>query len=386
MDKTPPLAGIRVVELGHSVAAPYAGLVLAELGADVIKVERPGHGDDARGWGPPFVDGSGTMFGAFNRHKKSVEIDLKTEAGRAQIRELARGADVFIQNLRPGQAESIGLGAAALCAENPRLIYASVTAYGEEGPLAAKPGYDPLMQAFGGIMSVTGEEGRPSVRVGTSVVDMGSGMWVVTGVLAGLLRRTQTGRGGEVGASLYETALGWMVFHTPSYVASGKLPRKQGSGIAMVVPYQAFDAADGEIVIAAGNDNLFRRLAGALGHPEWAEDPRFANNAARVENRETLCPAIAALIRLENSETWFERLDAVGVPCAPVQTIDRVLSHPQTAALDILRRDPRSGATYMGLPLRFDGARPDREGRVPRLGEDNPLLDKSAKSTSNAAE
>ena len=369
-----PLAGLTVVELGHSVAAPYAGLVLAELGAEIVKVERPGAGDDARGWGPPFVDGSGTMFGAFNRHKRSVEIDLKTAEGIDQVRALARNADVLIQNLRPGQAEKMGLGPDRLCADNPRLIYASITAYGEEGPLADRPGYDPLMQAFGGIMSVTGEEGRPSIRVGTSVVDMGAGSWVVIGVLAALFRRAQTGQGGVVGTSLYETALGWMLYHLPGFVASGRLPRKNGSGIAMVVPYQVFDTADGEVVIAAGNDNLFRKLAAVLGHPEWADDPRFTTNAGRVENRETLVPAIAALVRLEASDTWFDRLEAAGVPCAPVQTLDRVLSHPQTAALDIVRQDPRTDATYFGLPLRLDGARPGRNDPVPRLGEDNTLL------------
>lgn len=370
-----PLEGTRVIELGHSVAAPYAGLVLAELGAEIVKVERPGAGDDARGWGPPFVDGSGTMFGAFNRHKMSVEIDLKSKDGIEQVRNLARNADVLIQNLRPGQAEKMGLGAGKLCADNPRLIYASITAYGEEGPLADRPGYDPLMQAFGGIMSVTGEEGRPSIRVGTSVVDMGAGSWIVIGVLAALVRRAQTGKGGVIGTSLYETALGWMLYHVPGFVASGRLPRKNGSGIAMVVPYQVFDTADGEVVIAAGNDNLFRKLSQVLGHPEWADDPRFATNAKRVENRETLVPAIAALIRMEPADAWFDRLEAAGVPCAPVQTLDRVLSHPQTAALDIVRKDPRTESTYFGLPLRLDGARPSRNARVPRLGEDNALLE-----------
>ena len=370
-----PLKGITVVELGHSVAAPYTGLVFAELGADVIKIEKPGGGDDARGWGPPFADGAGTMFNALNRHKRSVTIDLKAADGAAQVRRLTDTADIFVQNLRPGQAEDYGLGPDQLCASNPRLIYASVTAYGDEGPLADRPGYDPLMQAFGGIMSVTGEEGRPSVRVGTSIVDMATGMWVVVGALAALNTRTQTGRGSVIGTSLYETALGWMAYHAPSYAVSKELPKKHGSGIFTVAPYQAFNASDGEIIVAAGNDNLFRKLAAVLGNPEWADDPRYKTNRDRVTNRTVLCDAIAKIMASETTTSWMEKLEAAGVPCAPVQTMDRVMTHPQTLALDILRPGG-SGATYFGLPLRFDGKRPGRNDPPPQLGADNALLKK----------
>ena len=370
-----PLKGITVVELGHSVAAPYTGLVFAELGADVIKIEKPGGGDDARGWGPPFADGAGTMFNALNRHKRSVTIDLKAADGAAQVRRLTDTADIFVQNLRPGQAEDYGLGPDQLCASNPRLIYASVTAYGDEGPLADRPGYDPLMQAFGGIMSVTGEEGRPSVRVGTSIVDMATGMWVVVGALAALNTRSQTGRGSVIGTSLYETALGWMTYHAPSYAVSKELPKKHGSGIFTVAPYQAFNASDGEIIVAAGNDNLFRKLAAVLGHPEWADDPRYKTNRDRVTNRTVLCDAIAKIMVGATTTAWMEKLEAAGVPCAPVQTMDRVMTHPQTLALDILRPGG-SGATYFGLPLRFDGKRPNRNDPPPQLGADNALLKK----------
>jgi len=301
-----PLDGFRVIEIGHSVAAPYAALILAELGAEVIKIERPGKGDDARAWGPPFHDDMATMFHALNRGKKSVEVDLKSTEGIATIKALARDADAVIQNLRPGLADKLGIGGEALTAENERLVYASIHAFGTKGPLADRPGYDPLMQAFGGVMSVTGEEGRPSVRVGTSIIDMGTGMWTAMGVVAALLKREQSGRGGIVDASLFETALGWMVYHLPAYTRSRELPAKAGSGTTMIVPYQAFETADGELVIAAGNDNLFRKLSTVLGRPEWAEDPRYATNPKRVERKAELCTAIEAITRTQQTSVWME--------------------------------------------------------------------------------
>ena len=367
-----PLTGITVIELGHSVAAPYAGLTLASLGADVIKIERPGKGDDARAWGPPFADGSSTMFNCLNRHKKSVEIDLKTPEGIAKVRDLADSADVFLQNLRPGQAETMGLGADVLRASNPRLIYASISAFGDSGPLKDRPGYDPLMQAFAGLMSVTGEEGRPSIRSGTSMVDMGSGLWVVIGVLAALHTRNQTGEGSIVDTSLYETGLGWMLYHAPAYAISNKLPRKLGSGTFAIAPYEAFKTSDGEIVIAAGNDNLFRKLSEVLGKPEWKEDARYTTNADRVINREGLSAAIADIIATDTAATWAQKLENQNIPCAPVQTIDQVLAHPQTQALNILDADP-NGSTYIDIPVRINGTRPRGKGKPPKLGEHNAL-------------
>jgi crotonobetainyl-CoA:carnitine CoA-transferase CaiB-like acyl-CoA transferase len=366
-----PLAGLRVVELGHSVAAPYAGLVLAELGAEVIKIEKPGKGDDARGWGPPFLDGAAAVFHALNRNKRSVVADLRDPKDLAALKALIAGADVVIQNLRPGQAEALGLGPKAMIAANPRLIYASIGAFGAAGPLRDQPGYDPLMQAMGGIMSVTGEPGdRPPVRVGTSIIDMGAGGWVVTGVLAALIRRAATGRGGEVATSLYETSLAWMLYHIASHAADGKEPGRHGSGAATIVPYQAFETADGYLVVGAGNDNLFRRLAPVVGLPELAEDPRYATNAARVENRATLIETLSAVFRTRTRAAWIEALRAAGVPCAPVQEVSELHAHPQTRALGILRgeNDPRQLRT-VGLPLLFDGVRPARDAPAPAHGE-----------------
>jgi len=364
-----------VIELGHSVAAPYAGLVLAELGAEVVKVERPGKGDDARGWGPPFHDDAATIFHSLNRNKRSIVVDLQNDAERARLKRLiVDDADVLIQNLRPAQADKLGLDAASLLAANPRLIYATIGAFGRAGPLAARPGYDPLMQAFGGLMSVTGEEGRPPVRVGTSIIDMGAGMWVVVGVLAALLRRAQTGRGGEVDTSLFETALGWMLYHVTSHSLTGALPRPQGSGSAFLAPYGAYKTQDGDVVIAAGNDSLFRKTVAALGCPELADDPRFVTNADRVRNKDVLDALITGIVSRQISQHWVDRLEEAGVPCAPSQTVAQVVAHPQTVALDILRRSGDGALGFVGLPLSFDGLRPDRNEAVPALGQDTETV------------
>ena len=377
-----PLDGILVVELGHSVAAPYAALVLAELGADVVKVEKPGHGDDARRWGPPFHEGTSTVFKALNRNKRSIVADLRDAEDIAKLKALIGRADVVIQNLRPGQVDELGLGPAAMCAANPRLVYATIGAFGAAGPLKDEPGYDPLMQAFGGMMSVTGEQGRPPVRVGTSPIDMGAGMWVVTGVLSALLKRATTGRGGEVTTSLYETALGWMLYHVASEAVTGEEPGRHGSGTAMIAPYQAFPTADGDLVVAAGNDSLFRRVCEAIGLSELATDPRYASNADRVRNRGVLIETLSERLRTKTRAEWAAALGAVGVPTAPVQGMGELAAHPQTQALGILRGEGvPGGVRTIGLPLSFDGVRPGRDAPAPALGEGNPdYLGKPAKA------
>jgi crotonobetainyl-CoA:carnitine CoA-transferase CaiB-like acyl-CoA transferase len=364
-----PLAGIKVVELGSSVAAPYAGLILAELGADVVKIEKPGKGDDARGWGPPFHEGVGTIFHSLNRNKRSVVVDLGDDAERARLRQLlVTEADVLIQNMRPGQADKLGFGAEALLAENPRLVHATIAAFGQTGPLANRPGYDPLMQAFGGLMSVTGEEGRPPIRVGTSLIDMGSGMWVVIGVLSALFRRAQTGKGGVVGTSLYETALGWMMYHVTGHSATGEEPRMQGTGSPFIAPYGGFRTKNSMLIVTAGNNSLFQKLAVVLGHPEWPDDSRFHTNGDRVGNRAALEDLMNAALADRTTEAWIPLLEAAGVPCAPIQSVGQVVGHPQTLALDILRRSADGKLGFIGLPLSFEGQRPGRNEPVPELG------------------
>jgi len=369
-----PLDGIVVVELGHSVAAPFAGKILGDLGATVIKVEKR-DGDDARKWAPPYWHGVSALFQSLNRNKLSVVVELRDAAQRARLKRfILERADVVIQNLRPGTVAEYGLDAATLRREKPRLIYCGIGAFGAKGPLKEKPGYDPLMQAFGGFMSVTGEPGRPPVRAGTSIMDMGAGMWTVIAILGALQHRNASGEGTAIETSLYETALAWMTYHVANYQASGELPKPQGSGAAQIVPYRGYQTGNGMIVIAAGNDKLFALLARALGHDEWADDARFRTNPDRVHNRETLNAMIQAIIGQRSSEEWQERLEAVGVPCAPMQTVDQVVTHPQTAALAMIQPSPDGRITLMGLPFSIDGVRPAFRTAPPALGNDTEAV------------
>ena len=370
-----PLAGITVVEIGHSVAAPYAGMILADLGADVIKVENPNKGDYARGWGPPWWHGTSSAYQALNRNKRGVAVDLADPAAAARLRRLIlERADVVLQNLRAGVAERYGLGTAALLAEKPELICCNLGAFGDRGPLRDKPGYDPLMQAFGGLMSLTGEEGRPPVRVGVSMVDLAAGMWSALGIIAALFARRGDGKGGALETSLYETMLAWMTIPIAGHLASGEIRGRHGSGVAEIVPYQVFATRDGYLMIGAGNDNLFRRLCDALGEPGWAGDPRFATNGDRVVNRSVLIGMIEAAIAREDTATWMRRLDAVGVPNAPIQHTGEVVAHPQTRALEMIQPSPDGVLSLVGLPLTFDGTRPPLRRRSPTLGEHNEEL------------
>jgi crotonobetainyl-CoA:carnitine CoA-transferase CaiB-like acyl-CoA transferase len=369
-----PLAGTVVVELGHSVAAPFAGQILADLGAEVIKVEKP-EGDDARKWGPPFVDGAAATFFAFNRNKQSVTANFRDPMQRAAVVELiVSRADVVLQNLRPGQVEQLGLDAATLLGLKPALVYCNIGAFGSRGPLSAQPGYDPLMQAFGGIMSVVGEEGRPAVRVGPSIIDMGTAMWGVIGIVSALLRQRQSGRGGVVDVSLFETAASWMSISAAHFLASGEVPRKSGSGQVGIVPYRAYRTADIELVVAAGNDGLFRSLCQVLERPAWAAEPRFLTNPDRVRHADALYALIEERMRTRGSADWMARLEAAGVPCAPVQDVQQMLAHPQTAALGIVQPLPGASIAAIGLPISFDGERPQPRAAAPVLGADTARL------------
>jgi len=370
MSSTKPLAGLKVLEIGHSIAAPYAGMILGELGADVVKLENPGAGDYARGWGPPFVEGVSTVFHAMNRSKRGIAADLSDPATRAKVRRLILGEiDVVIHNLKPGALDKLGMGAEGLLAEKPSLIFCNIGAFGAKGPLAALPGYDPLMQAFGGLMSMLGEDGRPPVRVPVSIMDLATGMWTVIGILAAHAERGRTGRGGIVDTSLYETSCAWMAVPLADYIASQVLPTRAGSGVGMIVPYQAFPCSDGHLMIASGNDNLFRKLCAVIGQPALADDPRFAKNAGRVEHREDIIAILSVALAQDTRAAWQAKLEAVGVPSGAVQTLDQVVAHAQTEALGILQTSPDGTLRTIGLPLSFDGARPAYETGAPGLGE-----------------
>ncbi|MEQ9642458.1 MAG: CoA transferase [Alphaproteobacteria bacterium] len=372
MNESQPLAGITVVELCHSVAGPYGGQILADLGAEVIKVESPKGGDYARGWGPPFWDGEAAPFLSYNRNKMGVTVDFR-DAGQLQALKdlIVERADVVLQNHRPGSINQYGLDGATLLAAKPSLVYCNLGAFGTVGPKKDKPGYDPLMQACGGIMSVTGTGDGEPVRVGASVVDLGSGMWLAIGVIAALFRRATTGRGCVVDTSLYETALAWMCNHIAGYLANGEIRKPRGSGIAEIVPHQAFPTADGYVMVAAGNDGLFARLCGALGHPEWAEDERFVSNSARIANREAVIGLLGDEFRARPTAQWLDRLDAVGVPAAPLQSVDKVVADAQTEAVGIIQQAPDSDVRLVGVPLSFDGERPPHYRAPPRHGQHN---------------
>ena len=367
-----PLEGVVVVDLTQNVAGPFCTQILGDMGAEVLKVERPGRGDDARAWAPPFWGEESASFMAMNRNKKSLALDLKREGGLEVLRRLVARAEVFVQSLRAGVIEELGLGFARARALNPRVVYCSVTAYGARGPLADLPGYDPLMQAYGGLMSVNGHPGQEPARVGTSIVDMGTGMWAALGIVAALRQRDATGRAVEVTTALFETALMWVSYHAMGYLASGEVPQPQGSGTAMIAPYQAFPTADGYAMIAAGSDALFARLARALGAPALAADPRFADNPSRVRHRRELVDALSARTRALKAADLLERLRAAGVPCAPILTVDAVLAEPQTRASGVLVSAPHPRLPdyrSIGLPLLWDGTRPEVRRVPPLLGE-----------------
>jgi crotonobetainyl-CoA:carnitine CoA-transferase CaiB-like acyl-CoA transferase len=367
-----PLEGIVVVDLTQNVAGPFCTQILGDMGADVLKVERPGRGDDARAWAPPFWGRESATFMAFNRNKKSLTLDLKREGGLDVLKRLVKRADVFVQSLRAGVAGELGLDFTPASELNPRLVYCAITAFGARGPLAHLPGYDPLMQAYAGLMSVNGHPGQEPARVGTSIVDMGTGMWAALGVVAALRERDRTGRAVEVTTALFETALMWVSYHALAHFGSGEVPQPQGSGTAMIVPYQAFPTADGYAMIAAGSDALFCRLADALGASYLSADPRFADNPSRVRHREALVADIAARTRQLKTTDLLERLRAAGVPSAPILTVDRVLEEPQTAASGMLIAAPHPRVPdyrAVGLPIRWDRQRPGVRRVPPLLGE-----------------
>jgi crotonobetainyl-CoA:carnitine CoA-transferase CaiB-like acyl-CoA transferase len=363
-----PLDGIRVVEVAQNLAGPMAAEILGHLGADVIKVERP-EGDDARKWGPPFWKGVSPGFLAVNANKRGITLDLKDPKAVAWLVDFLGEADVLVQNLRPGSLEEMGLGPDVLLTRHPRLVYCSVWAFGRTGPLKWKPGYEPMVQAFSGLMMMNGDEGGPPTRIGTSILDYGTGMWTAIGALAGLVQRQQTGRGCVVDASLFETALAWMKGHFASYRASGEVPERHRTGSRRVVPFQGFETKTGPLIVAAGNDRLFAKLAQIVGHPEWAADPRFVTNAARVANRSTLLADLEGIFLTRTKGEWIDLLEAGGVPCAPIHSLPEAVAQPQAEAIGMIQRLPGDDYDVVALPLSFDGARPGIRRAPPRIGE-----------------
>lgn len=330
------LIGLRVLDMTTSVAGPFATMVLGDLGADVIKIERPGVGDDTRYWGPPTWDGQSCHFNALNRNKRSVTVDLSSREGVDVISALASEADVLVENLRPGSLAKKGLGYEELRKANPRLIYTSISGYGAVGPLSMKPAYDPLMQAYSGLMSMVGAPGSAPARIPVSILDQGSGMWAVIGIFNALLDREATGLGSHVQTSLLGTALMWQPVQITNYFAAGQLPERLGSGAIGIYPYGHFATADKNIMIAAGNQRSWEALCGVLNRRDLLDDSRFDTNSKRVEAREPLRVLLEEALKERPADFWLSELDNAGVPSAPINELNEVLTGEQVRAAELI--------------------------------------------------
>ncbi|MFL6857830.1 MAG: CaiB/BaiF CoA transferase family protein [Allosphingosinicella sp.] len=364
MDK--PLGGLKVLELARILAGPWAGQLLADLGADVVKVERPGVGDDTRHWGPPFAsDGAAAYFHACNRGKKSVAIDLETPEGQAQVRALAAEADVLIENFKVGGLARYGLDFGSLAALNPGLVYCSITGFGQDGPYAPRAGYDFIVQGMGGAMSLTGEPDGEPQKSGIAYADLFTGLYASVAILAALRERDRTGRGAHIDMALLDSQVAVLANQALNWMVSGEVPRRMGNGHANLVPYQAFRTADGEVIVAVGNDRQFERLCALLGLPELAQDERFRTNPARVVNRADLLPRLAETIAGRGKAEFSEALEAAGIPAGPINPVDAVFADPQIVHRGLqLAGDPPGLAS----PIVIDGHRQVAEGRSPGLG------------------
>ncbi len=376
---TPPLSltGVRVVDLSRVIAGPWCGALLADMGADVIKVEDTGSGDESRTW-PPHRDGESAAYLLFNRNKRGMTLDLKTPEGVEIVKRLVRDADVVIENFRTGTMESFGLGYDTLAAVNPRLVYCSVSAFGRTGPRKDQAGYEALMQAFSGIMSITGEPGGQPVRAGVSFLDLSTGILCAYGIVNALLHRERTGQGQRVDGSLLETAVSLLSFHAEGYLLTGALPRALGSGHPSLAPYRNFQCRDGQwVFIAAANDRFWSRLAPALGLAELVTDPRFAKNVDRVKHRAELEATLQQAIGAHDREPLLKVLDEAGVPATPVNTVDQVMTDPQTLERGIIQRvtHPVLGEIpVVGTPLHFSRLAPGVRTAAPVRGIDTDAV------------
>jgi len=370
-----PLAGVRVLDLSRVLAGPWCGQLLADYGADVIKVERPGAGDDTRAWGPPWWGDPGQRMSAYylsaNRGKRSIAIDLASADGAALARRIAAHADVLLENYKVGQLAKYGLDAAALQALNPRLIYCSITGYGQDGPYAAAAGYDFAIQATGGLMSVTGEkDGTPGTepqKVGVAVADLFTGLYATTAVLAALHERERTGRGRCIDAALLDTQVAMLANQASNYLVGGKTPKRMGNAHVNVVPYQVFKTRDGHIVLAVGNDSQFQRFCKLAGHEAVGHDARFLTNALRIEHRDVLAPLIAGWMLERSTAEWTALLEPNTVPCAPILELPEVFRHPQVTARGL--QIDNAGMPMVAAPMRLDGQRAVSSAPAPRLDE-----------------
>ncbi|MDE3005305.1 MAG: CoA transferase [Gemmatimonadota bacterium] len=370
-ERPAPLADIRVCDVTQNLAGPFCAQILADLGATVIKVEPPG-GDLGRLWGPPFWGDDSTLFLSANRGKRSIVLDLKQPEGISVLRRLATSCDVFIQASRPAAAERLGIDASSVHEWREDIVHLSLSAYGQDGPMSDQPGYDPLMQAYAGMISVTGEPNGGPTRVGGSVVDFGTGMWAALSVLAALRERDRTGTGATLEASLMDTSLAWVSYHMMGFIATGRVPGPMGSSLGAIAPYRAFPTSDGYVMIAAGNDAIFRRLCVALELAGVADDPRFRSNSERVANRAILDSIVEAATECMTTDDLLERTKEHAIPASAIQSIDQVVADPQVDAAGMFPRVEHpdlAGYRDVSLPLRMNGERPRAEEVPPARGQ-----------------
>ena len=367
-----PLAGVRVLDLTRVLAGPYCTMFLGDLGAEVVKVEQPGVGDDTRGWGPPFSGGESAYFLCINRNKKSITVDLKSKEGVALIRQLSERADVLIENFRPGAMDRLGLGEKELRAANPKLIYASLSGFGADGPMSDVPGYDLIVQAWGGLMSITGMPDGEPTKVGVAIIDLVAGLMLGKAIAAGLFAREKHGVGQKIDTSLLEAEVAALINAGSNYLIGGKVPGRWGNAHPTIVPYQSFQTADGFLVLGVASETIWRRFCPAIGRAELAADARFAKNANRVENRAALIAILAELFRTRDTATWLKLLNDAEVPCAPVQTIDQVFNAPQVRHREMLVTvdHPTAGTVPMaGIPVKFSATPASVRLPPPLLGQ-----------------
>jgi glutaryl-CoA transferase len=375
-----PLAGLRVLELARILAGPWAGQMLADLGADVVKVERKGTGDDTRGWGPPFVEGAdgkhigSAYFHSANRGKRSIEADFEDEEGRRIVHKLIKRSDVLIENFKVGGLAKFGLDYKSLAPENPRLIYCSVTGFGQDGPYATRAGYDLMAQGMGGIMDLTGMADGEPTRIGIPVSDIFTGVYSVVGILAALAAREKTGKGCYVDTALVDSTVGVLSNQALNYFVSGKVPKRIGNAHANIVPYQVFPVADGYAIVATGNDNQYVKFCNVLGAPELAQSADYQNNIGRLKHREELIGKLSALTSKMKRDDLLAKLEAQGVPAGPINDLEQVFKDPQVAhrgmKLDLLSAAAKSGSIPgLRTPIVIDGWRAASERPSPRLGE-----------------
>jgi crotonobetainyl-CoA:carnitine CoA-transferase CaiB-like acyl-CoA transferase len=369
-----PLDGIRVLDLTRVLAGPYCTMFLGDLGAEVVKVEQPGVGDDTRGWGPPFTGGESAYFLCVNRNKKSVTVDLKSKEGVALLRRLAEHADVLIENFRPGAMERLGLGEKELRAINPKLIYASLSGFGADGPMSDAPGYDLIVQAWGGLMSITGPaDGEPS-KVGVAIIDLVAGLMLGKSIAAALFAREKLGVGQKIDTSLLEAEVACLINVGSNYLVEASIPRRWGNAHPSIVPYQSFKTADGYLVIGVASEGIWRRFCQAIGRAEWADDSRFEKNSNRVENRSLLIGLLAEIFLGRSTDEWLKLLNSAEVPCAPVQTVDQVFKAPQVLHREMLLQveHPTAGIVRMaGIPVKFSATPASVRLPPPLLGQHN---------------